>query len=113
MNILNATSSIYKIDKATVANAGYYRCIITYRGYSETSREALLDVQSGDQGAAPTLDLHTFTFGPGTLQIPAWPAGFVLQRTTSLSPPDWQTIATTPPVNLTLDGKGGFFRLAK
>lgn len=48
---------------------------------------------------------------PGLL-FSDWPAGYVLQHTYSLTPPDWQDYATNPPVNIPIAQPGEFFRLA-
>jgi len=41
----------------------------------------------------------------------AWPTGYQLQRTTTLSPPDWQILANPSPFTVPLSGAGEFFRL--
>jgi len=55
----------------------------------------------------------TFVFQPatGTLEIPSWPAGFVLQRATRMAPADWQNYATQSPVSVPVGGNPAFFRL--
>ena len=57
--------------------------------------------------AAPELD---FTLKPGGLEL-TWPAGFQLQRATTLSPPDWQNVANPSPFTVALSGPGEFFRV--
>ena len=45
------------------------------------------------------------------MTIPTWPAGYVLQRTFTLIPPTWETIATQPPVTIPFAAPGEFFQL--
>ncbi len=112
VNVQGATSATLTIPSAIVADQGIYRCVITYQGYTETTEPAALRVVDGNGTTTPPV--LTFTpFAPGAtgLTLPTWPAGFVLQHTLSLSAPDWQTIATTPPVTIPFAQPGEFFRL--
>lgn len=45
------------------------------------------------------------------LEFPFWPAGFVLQHATTLSPPDWTNYAVAPPASFKTATGGAFFRL--
>jgi uncharacterized delta-60 repeat protein len=62
--------------------------------------------------ATPTLSFQLATDAAPGLIFPDWPAGYVLQHTYSLTPPDWQNYATNPPVTIPLAQPGEFFRLA-
>jgi hypothetical protein len=46
-----------------------------------------------------------------TLEFSAWPAGFVLQHATTLSPPDWTDYAVMPPARFEMPTGTAFFRL--
>lgn len=61
---------------------------------------------------APRLT-YTYQAATRTLEIAAWPAGFVLQRATRLAPADWQTFATQAPVSVPIAGHPAFFRLVQ
>ncbi len=107
------TTSRLTLAGVTAADAGFYRCIITYRGYSETSRPAELRLATaGSATLPPVLTFEPFTVGTAGLTLPAWPPGFVLQRTASLSSGDWQIYRVKPPVTIPLTASGEFFRLA-
>lgn len=51
-----------------------------------------------------------FTLTPGGLEL-TWPPGYQLQRTTSLSPANWQNVANPSPFTVPLGGPGEFFRV--
>jgi len=61
---------------------------------------------------APRL-AYSYQAATGTLEIAAWPAGFVLQRATRLAPADWQVYAAQPPVTVPTPGGPAFFRLVQ
>jgi hypothetical protein len=61
---------------------------------------------------APRLS-YTYQTATGTLEIGAWPSGFVLQRATRLAPADWQNFATQAPVSVPIAGSPAFFRLVQ
>ncbi len=63
-------------------------------------------------GVGPALPAEEidFVLKPGGLEL-TWPAGFQLQRATTLSPPDWQNIANPSPFTVPLGGPGEFFRV--
>ena len=63
--------------------------------------------------AQPRLEFERRSVGSRELVISAWPEGFVLERATQLSPPDWQRLADGPPMTITLGENSGFFRLAQ
>jgi uncharacterized delta-60 repeat protein len=57
--------------------------------------------------AAPELD---FTLTPAGLEL-TWSVGLQLQRTTSLSPANWQSVANPSPFTVPLGGDGEFYRV--
>ena len=61
----------------------------------------------GPAAAAPEV---SFTLSPDGLTL-AWPAGYQLQRTTTLSPADWQNLPNPSPFTVPLGGPGEFFRV--
>ncbi len=63
-------------------------------------------------GVGPALPAEEidFVLKPGGLEL-TWPAGFHLQRATTLSPPDWQNVANPSPFTVPLSGPGEFFRV--
>lgn len=61
--------------------------------------------------ASPELAFQLNPASPGVLTIPAWPAGFRLERATRLVPPDWSPLATNPPATIRLDREAEFLRL--
>jgi hypothetical protein len=61
---------------------------------------------------APRLS-YTYQAATGTLEIGAWPSGFVLQRASRLAPADWQNHATQGPLSVPIAGSPSFFRLVK
>lgn len=105
------TASVLSLTNVTAADAGMYRVVITDRGYTEISQEAELRVVSGAPLDPPVLDLGVFQIGAEGMTIPSWPAGYVLQRTLTLTPPAWETIATQPPVSIPFAEPGEFFQL--
>lgn len=110
--IQGATASSLHFANVVEGDAGLYHCVVTDRGYSETSLAARLDVRVGTIPNPPVkLDVKTFLISPGSLTVPSWPAGYVLQRTETLSPAVWQTIATAPPAVVDIQNGSGFLRL--
>jgi hypothetical protein len=105
------TASVLSLTNVTAADEGMYRVVITDRGYTEISQEAQLRVVSGAPLDPPVLDLGVFQIGADGMTIPSWPAGYVLQRTLTLTPPSWETIATQPPVTIPFAEPGEFFQL--
>ncbi len=105
------TASVLSLTNVTEADAGMYRVVITDRGYTETSQPAELRVLTSAPLDPPVLDLGVFKIGAEGMTIPAWPAGYVLQRTLTLTPPQWETIATQPPVTIPFSSPGEFFQL--
>ncbi|HWN93716.1 MAG TPA: hypothetical protein VNT99_01675, partial [Methylomirabilota bacterium] len=72
------------------------------------------------QTALPEIPTYRFTsiaFTNGNVQLTWTPApGLMLQRTTSLIPPDWQTVSGSTNTNrivVPATGASGFFQLAK
>ncbi len=63
-------------------------------------------------GVGPALPAQEidFVLKPGGLEL-TWPAGYQLQRATTLSPPDWQDVANPSPFTVPLGGPGEFFRV--
>lgn len=63
-------------------------------------------------GVGPALPAEEidFVLKPGGLEL-TWPAGFQLQRATTLSPPNWQNVANPSPFTVPLSGPGEFFRV--
>ncbi len=61
----------------------------------------------GPAAVAPEV---TFTLSPDGLTL-AWPAGYQLQHTTTLSPADWQDLPNPSPFTVPLGGPGEFFRV--
>jgi uncharacterized delta-60 repeat protein len=63
-------------------------------------------------GVGPALPAQEidFVLKPGGLEL-TWPAGFQLQRASTLSPPDWQNVANPSPFTVPLSGPGEFFRV--
>ena len=107
------TAGTLKLPHATADDAGFYRCVVTYRGHSENSRSAELKVDGSH--VTPELPSLHFTLpapGASTLDF-TWPTGHVLQRATSLAPPNWSDYATTPPVSIPMSKPGEFFRLMR
>jgi uncharacterized delta-60 repeat protein len=51
-----------------------------------------------------------FTLTPTGLEL-TWPAGYQLQRATTLAPADWQNVANPSPFTVPLSGVGEFFRV--
>lgn len=105
------TSSVLSLTNVTAADQGMYRVVITDRGYTEVSQEAELRVVGGAPLDPPVLDPGVFQIGAEGMTIPTWPAGYVLQRTFTLIPPAWETIATQPPVTIPFAAPGEFFQL--
>ncbi len=106
------TASRLELGTVTAADTGFYRCLIRYKGYAETSLAAELRILTGAGPLPPPPLVFTpFQAGSAGLTIPAWPAGFVLQRTASLEVLNWQTVATTPPYTVPLVNANEYFRL--
>lgn len=105
------TASVLSLTNVTEADAGLYRVIITDRGYTETSQPAELRVLASTPLEPAVLNLGVFQIGVEGMTIPTWPAGYVLQRTLTLIPPQWETIATQPPVTIPFSAPGEFFQL--
>lgn len=63
-------------------------------------------------GVGPALPAEEidFVLKPGGLEL-TWPAGFQLQRATTLSPPNWQNVSNPSPFTVPLGGPGEFFRV--
>lgn len=105
------TASLLNFAAPGAADAALYDCVITYKGYSETTRAVELRVLTGAPAAPPVLNPGAFQIAPGGMTIPSWPAGYVLQRSDTLLPAAWQTIATQPPVTIPFTGDGAYFQL--
>lgn len=56
---------------------------------------------------------YVYRAATSSLEIPAWPTGFVLQRATRLAPADWQDHATVGPITLPAGGNAAYFRLVQ
>lgn len=80
------------------------------KGWNEIDAVQLVAARSTPV-SAPTLSFAPVLPGARTISIPGWPAGFVLQRASTLAPPDWTLHATTPPVTIDLNERAAFFRL--
>lgn len=107
------TAASLQLNNVTANDAGLYTCVIAYNGYSETTLPAELRVLgAGVPPASPVLEFQPFQPGATGLTIPTWPAGYVLQRTTSLSPAVWETYAVSGPVTIPFSAPGEYFRLA-
>ena len=108
------TASRLDLTDVTAADAGFYSCVITYRNYTETSQPAELRVIDGGTGSGepPPLTFVPLSSGATELSFPQWPAGYILQRTPTLSPAVWETFATAPPVSVPINQSGAYFRLA-
>lgn len=107
------TAATLKFPHVNAGDVGLYRCVITYRGYSETSRSAELKV-GGSHVTPEAPNLHFTLPAPGASTLDfTWPTGHVLQRATSLAPPNWSDYATTPPVSIPMAKPGEFFRLMR
>lgn len=62
---------------------------------------------------APTLTVQPLAPGSNHLEL-SWPAGFVLQRSTSLTNPNWETVTdATSPYVIPFAKAGEFFRLVQ
>ncbi len=61
-------------------------------------------------GPAQPAEELGFKRTPGGLEL-TWPAGYRLQRATTLSPADWQDVAAPSPFTVPLGGPGEFFRI--
>lgn len=59
----------------------------------------------------PTLSFTVLPGNPRTLELAAWPSGFVLQRASRLEPPDWVDLAATGPARVEMSTEPAFFRL--
>lgn len=105
------TASVLSLTNVTAADQGMYRVVISDRGYTEVSQEAELRVFGSAPLDPPVLDPGVFQIGSEGMTIPTWPAGYVLQRTFTLIPPTWETIATQPPVTIPFAAPGEFFQL--
>jgi hypothetical protein len=105
------TASVLSLTNVTAADQGMYRVVISDRGYTEVSQEAELRVFGSAPLDPPVLDPGVFQIGAEGMTIPTWPAGYVLQRTFTLIPPAWETIATQPPVTIPFAAPGEFFQL--
>lgn len=79
------------------------------KGWNEIDAVQLV-AASTSPPPAPRL-LFTYQATTGTLEIPAWPAGFILQGATRMAPADWQNHAVLPPVSVPAGGSPAFFRL--
>ncbi len=82
------------------------------RGWNEIDGVQLV---AGDVAAvdAPRLVISTPVAGAGELIVANWPAGFLLERASSLAPPNWAPFAVRPPVTIPLEAPMGFFRLVQ
>lgn len=79
------------------------------KGWNEIDAVQLVEAPALPLGA-PRLS-YAFRAASGTLDIAGWPAGFVLQRATRLSPADWQDHVTQGPVRVPITASPAFFRL--
>lgn len=102
------TNATLSLTNVTLANAGGYAVQVAYRGYTNVSQTAQLRV-GPTTSPNPTV-AYTFVPGGSTMGF-TWPAGWVLQSTDTLSPPNWQNIATNSPYEAPVTGPGQFFRL--
>jgi uncharacterized delta-60 repeat protein len=64
---------------------------------------------TGSGAALPAQEID-FVLKSGGLEL-TWPAGFQLQRATTLWPPDWQNVGNPSPFTVPLSGPGEFFRV--
>jgi hypothetical protein len=69
---------------------------LTVRGWNEIDAVQLV-AGTVAPTAQPRLEFERRSVGSRELVISAWPEGFVLERATQLSPPDWQRLADGPP----------------
>jgi len=113
VDLPGATSATLTIDPVTVTEAGLYRCVVTVHdatgtlAYAVPSAEAPLRVVTSVQ-----MPPAGYTLAPGgTTMTITWAPGYVLQSTPSLSPPAWNTIATSGPFTATTTSGEGYFRV--
>ncbi|MBL9139119.1 MAG: hypothetical protein JNK85_24845 [Verrucomicrobiales bacterium] len=85
---------------------------VTVRGWNEIDAVQLVAGPLAPT-AAPRLEFERGSVGSRELVISAWPEGYVLERATRLSPPDWQRLANRPPMTITLGTSSEFFRLSQ
>ena len=102
------TNATLNLSNVTLADAGSYAVRVAYRGYTNVSQTAQLRV--GPTTSPNPTFAYTFVPGGSTMGF-TWPAGWALQATDTLSPPNWQTVATNSPYAAPVVGPGQFFRL--
>jgi hypothetical protein len=78
-------------------------------GWNEIDAVELIAAQVLDE--PPYLQYGVATDDGRSLEFPSWPAGFVLQHATTLSPPDWTNYALVPPARFQMATGAAFFRL--
>ena len=78
-------------------------------GWNEIDAVELIAAQVLDE--PPYLQYGAATDDGRSLEFPSWPAGFVLQHATTLSPSDWTNYAVVPPARFETATGAAFFRL--
>lgn len=78
-------------------------------GWNEIDAVELIAAQILDE---PPRLLYGLASDDGrSLEFPSWPAGFVLQHATTLSPSDWTNYAVVPPARFETATGAAFFQL--
>jgi hypothetical protein len=83
----------------------------TVAGWNEIDAVQLLAAKTPP--APPRLLYHLASTDPQILEFPTWPAGYVLQRATRLSPSDWTNHASESPAQFQMTGEAAYFRLRR
>jgi hypothetical protein len=78
-------------------------------GWNEIDAVELIAAQVLDE--PPRLPYGLASDDGRSLEFPSWPAGFVLQHATTLSPSDWTNYAVVPPARFETATGAAFFRL--
>ncbi|MEI6076657.1 MAG: hypothetical protein WCS94_13830 [Verrucomicrobiota bacterium] len=102
--LVGQTNTTLSYVPAGYAQVGTYTASFTYSNYVVTTAPSTLVIYPPAIG---------YTFVPGSSSMDfSIPPGYVLQSTTTLSPPNWTTISTNSTYTVPLNLPGAFFRIA-
>lgn len=102
------TNSTLVITNTQPRHLGTYSVVVKNSAGTATSDTAILSAKPTAPVVGPGIKF-SFT-GGNTLRFD-WPAGYTLQASDKLTPPQWNDVPGTPPQNIPTAGSGKFFRL--
>jgi uncharacterized delta-60 repeat protein len=103
-----ATDSTLVITNTQPAHLGNYSVVVRNAGGSATSAIATLSAKPTGPVVGPGIK---FSFSGGNTLHFDWPAGYTLQSSDKLTPPQWNDVPGAPPQNIPTAGSGKYFRL--